>query len=681
MLYFSRYKIFILTFVLLGMVLGLKPAAVIGAQNNLNLGNNNVGVGADTQSLGSQYGASLGGNTVQNNSGSGTNLGNNQVGVSQDTQNLAGQYGVPIGGKTDMAPSPGQETNGAEAKKLGVIGSVVKWVLKMFIGLMGGMVDWLLSLSEELANMEALRAAWRVFLNLADLGLILSLIVIAFATIINYESYALKNTLWKLIVAALLVNFSFTIGISIIQLSNGVSRFLLDNITKGEGGLSEGIGQMMDINEIERYSIPNNTDSNNNQGAANSDNGWLYYAAHPGEFLQDTLSAAFQMIVNAAFLIFFLIIIFLIFATLAIMMLVRTINLAVLLIWSPFAWFSWILPYTKKHWDDWWDGMLKWSIFLPTALLWIYVAQLVSMSPVLKDTTRDANAQRTFTSLAKGAFFGTDFFSHAVKLVIVGGLLVSGLLISYNVSGYGAALAIERTKAMKEGTKKWATRRGKGTAAAIIAPPHKNDDGELVRGGIGKLLGRVKFTNKAYEKVMGDWRQGVHDKLKDNKLTGSMAAGAERWSREYREGKGMFVSVLGTGGLMNFIGEAKKKRKEEEDKIRGKIRDANRDIKDHREMIESARKSLEQETNDEEKNKLQSQIDNWERLLKDAQKRRNDASNDLGHLLAKKAEKQKSAEKKGGELGEKYVPLAETAAADAVRKAVERDKNTNQPKS
>src|SRR4030042_5966834 len=68
---------------------------------------------------------------------------------------------------------------------------------------------------------------WQIVLNFANLGFVLAIIVIAFSTIFRRESYAMKQTLWKLIVAALLVNFSLVIAGAFINVSDIFSDFFL----------------------------------------------------------------------------------------------------------------------------------------------------------------------------------------------------------------------------------------------------------------------------------------------------------------------------------------------------------------------------------------------------------------------------------------------------------------------
>ena len=76
-------------------------------------------------------------------------------------------------------------------------------------------------------------------MSFTNLGFVLAIIVIAFATIFRIQSYAMKQVLWKLIVAALLVNFSLVIAGAFINIADNVTSSFNNKILGASGvGLS-----------------------------------------------------------------------------------------------------------------------------------------------------------------------------------------------------------------------------------------------------------------------------------------------------------------------------------------------------------------------------------------------------------------------------------------------------------
>ena len=64
----------------------------------------------------------------------------------------------------------------------------------------------------------------------AAAGFVLAIIIIAYATIFRRQSYAMNKTLGKLVIAALLVNFSFAIASGIISVSNNLTQYMVDKM-------------------------------------------------------------------------------------------------------------------------------------------------------------------------------------------------------------------------------------------------------------------------------------------------------------------------------------------------------------------------------------------------------------------------------------------------------------------
>ena len=89
-----------------------------------------------------------------------------------------------------------------------------------------------------------------MMLNFTNLGFILAIIIIAFATILRLESYAIKQTLWKLIVAALLVNFSLVICGGIISVSKLTTDSFYNHITAGGKTMGNVLGTLAQPQEV-----------------------------------------------------------------------------------------------------------------------------------------------------------------------------------------------------------------------------------------------------------------------------------------------------------------------------------------------------------------------------------------------------------------------------------------------
>ena len=122
------------------------------------------------------------------------------------------------------------------------IGGIV-WVIAYIMGAIAGavltlggmLVDFALKINLALLDNPFIKIGWSIVLGFTNLGFVLAIIVIAFATIVGLQNYGMKKVLWKLIVAALLVNFSLAISGFFIEISDSVTVFF-NNKIQGTSG-------------------------------------------------------------------------------------------------------------------------------------------------------------------------------------------------------------------------------------------------------------------------------------------------------------------------------------------------------------------------------------------------------------------------------------------------------------
>ncbi|MEK7463068.1 MAG: hypothetical protein AAB621_01750, partial [Patescibacteria group bacterium] len=75
--------------------------------------------------------------------------------------------------------------------------------------MIGGWVfDWALNLNSAILQNPAVRVGWPIARDITNLGFVLLILIIAFSTILRMGEFTAKKALPKLIIAALLINFS-----------------------------------------------------------------------------------------------------------------------------------------------------------------------------------------------------------------------------------------------------------------------------------------------------------------------------------------------------------------------------------------------------------------------------------------------------------------------------------------
>lgn len=193
------------------------------------------------------------------------------------------------------------------------------------LNLVASLINFAINLGNDLLNLAAVQRGWQIVLNFTNLGFILAIIVIAFATILQIENYGMKKTLAKLIIAALLVNFSLVIAGSIISLSNSVSGFFMKNSLGNQQYMANALSAAMQPQQFSVSAIGGNDNSNH----------WWNRLAHPISYGIKWLIQALESLV---FIIFFTVFMVIVLAALAFMFLLRDVYLMFLVIVSPIVW-------------------------------------------------------------------------------------------------------------------------------------------------------------------------------------------------------------------------------------------------------------------------------------------------------------------------------------------------------
>ncbi len=183
-------------------------------------------------------------------------------------------------------------------------------------------------------------AIWKILRDLSNMLFILVLIYMAFATIFNTGKYRFQDLIWRLLVAAVLINFSLVIGRFVIDAFQVLNNVFLHSI----GNPGDKLGQFLDPAKLV-------------QGKPDVNGFDLLGGAGVGLIFGVILSAmyAFSLLVAVLFATFR---IFAIWGLLAV---------------APVAWMAYILPGTRKWFGMWWSYFFGWNLFLPVYLFVMYI--------------------------------------------------------------------------------------------------------------------------------------------------------------------------------------------------------------------------------------------------------------------------------------------------------------------
>ena len=124
---------------------------------------------------------------------------------------------------TGGAESTGQATTESSATLIGVTGQIIQWAA-------GQLTYWLNNQQLALGEIKMVKDSWTILRDFVNMFFILFLIIMAFGTIFNVSGFRYNELLPKFLIAALLINFSFTIGQYVISLGNGLAQVFLNQL-------------------------------------------------------------------------------------------------------------------------------------------------------------------------------------------------------------------------------------------------------------------------------------------------------------------------------------------------------------------------------------------------------------------------------------------------------------------
>jgi hypothetical protein len=389
---------------------------------------------------------------------------------------------------------------------IGAIGQLFSYIAGVFLTLAGSLVDLMLDLniSYITKDNDLVSTGWQISRDLANLGFVLAIIVIAFATIIQYKSYGAKKMLPKLIAAALLVNFSMAIAMPVIGFSNTITKFFL------AGQINTGFGENVELSQAiagafgpQRF-LMGQTEGGDPVAPSTGED--------PGMF-GGFGTAVIMATASVLFTIIFTTIATIVFFALAIMLMIRYVFLALLLILAPMAWLVWVIPGLENQFSKWWSNFFKWSFFAPAVSFFIYLT-LVGAKEL--STMSMSGIEGNFTGDLK------NIMSQGAQMTILCGLMIGGLIAAQSLGIHGAKGAISVAKSAGNWGKRWAVRKGKQWGSTPFRAKYGKENKSLAersqnwasqggwKGMLGKTFSRPLSNISAVgEKAVGEYEKNA----------------------------------------------------------------------------------------------------------------------------------------------------------------------------
>ena len=482
----------------------------------------------------------------------------------------------------------------------------------------------------------AVNVGWVVVRDVANMGFVIILLVIAFATILGWEAYEWKKLLPKMVMAAVLINFSRTICGVLIDASQVLIMTFLNAIS---ATISGNVIQSFYFASFEKF----HTAVSANSGSALAD-----VVGTPGIVVASMVAVAFSALV-AIMMGFYVAI-----------LLARVVRLWVLIVFSPLAFIFSILPATQGYAKQWWDELMDDLVTGPVILFFIWLAFVVVGSGQINQellSNSDSPNKEVLADEFKSQTAGvTDIlgWNNMANLIIGIGILMVGVRVSGQIGGSSGSIMSsaltfgKRVATIASGyaAGRWLYEKG---ADAVKAVP-----GALYGATLEKPIERIGREIKARAALLG----------KMTPIVGSVAR--DKWAAERQKKGGIFNAV---GAWLVETGARKDK----------KVSDYEKAV-ESAEFIHEESMSTSSTAGGKEKLRMGELARSFEELaskkkvekLEGERNKQNEKSAEIGKVVAAAEAKLKSAENEYKAADKAYKENASTENRQARKEAEKR---------
>lgn len=400
-----------------------------------------------------------------------------------------------------------------------MIGAVIGWIISALGIIMVLVIKALVAVAQynNFINSQAVVNGWHIVRDVCNMFFVVILLIIAFATILNQEKYSYKTWLPKLILMAVLINFSKTICGLLID----VTQVVMLTFVNAFKGMAAG-NLISNLGILEVVTLANNS----------SDIG-------------------FWAIVGAYVLgLFYMIIALVVIVTMLAMLVMRMVMIWVYVVLSPAAYLLSAFPGGQKYSGMWWSEFTKNLIVGPVLAFFIWLSftslQSYSVSDDFKiDGSTNTESMAKELTLDPNESYGAKKKGNAttkageldvfLKFIISIGMLIGGLKISSEIGGAAGGIAGKGMAKIQQGAS-WAGKRAKSGAKnlGIAAINQKSVRRSLdvigsQKGIIGGALRATGVRSLAQKGsiALGSHKSEVEEKAK-KKVSALKKAGASR---------------------------------------------------------------------------------------------------------------------------------------------------------
>lgn len=422
-----------------------------------------------------------------------------------------------------------------KANAVDVLGEIINIIIGFFINIVGWIATKLFEILLYIAqwnsfvdNITAVEIGWKLSRDLCNMFFIVILLVIAIGTILKIESYSYKKWLAKLVIVAIVINFSKYITGFLITLSQVVMLTFVGSFKEA------AVGNIVKGLHLDAFLSSVKAGEN---------------AAAPEKIGKITVWNVLAVYVLA---LLFLIILCMVLLIMIVILVGRMVSLWVLTILSPFAYFFQASPVGTEYSKKWWQLFGKNLVAGPVLafFLWLSFYTIQRSGTSITASMGGPSAKTEAADISKNlqveeSLAGIASTNYMIDFIVVIGLLIAAIKVTQEMGVIGSKFAgsLSKTMAgipkafMKKKVEKWKKREGLGYHLATVDLAI----GKATKGILGYHARKTKKEDRLDKRAerLDQGEQGirrVRGDLEKIPVMGTIFGGSKEYMDVYRHG-------------------------------------------------------------------------------------------------------------------------------------------------
>jgi len=431
------------------------------------------------------------------------------------------------------------------------------WILWASATFFDYSLAYTINIQNVVSHMTIINVAWNVFRNFINLIFVFLVLYIAIGTILDSPDYNAKKMLSKVIIAAIMINFSLFITKVVVDTSDIMTLLFYNQIVSttasygSTAGVANGGTQSVNTGSANTGSV--NTGGQISAAVVNSlglQTMWGIGASKGTTFNASSYNQNGKSVLGTPNILvgfigagLFILTTSFVFLLSGILFVYRMIVIIFLMVTSPIGFVGSILPGGKKQSGDWWSRLTSnavWPVIYMALLYCVMLTVLKSGQAVVPDANKDL-----FSSIFTGSTFSAAII---LNFFVINGLLLGCIMVAQSYKAEGFNRARDLAGKFSYGTAGLVFRNTAGRVANTMA----NSDSRWFGKNAQNIATRSAFrTLKGIGGRSFDFRNSLKD-VKQADVGKGVEGGFAKSVEESTKSKLAFGKTLGGAGQVAY---------------------------------------------------------------------------------------------------------------------------------